>query len=96
MVQNNLAYIATSHLDAATYQLLYQLKILTTAVFSVLLLNKTLTLRQWGSLIALCAGVGLVQTSSMQSSEASDDEKRDAYVTHSTDSRPGVPKPLLD
>ncbi len=54
-----------SHLDAATYQLLYQLKILTTALFSVLLLGKSLSRQQWGSLCLLCLGVGLVQTSSV-------------------------------
>jgi UDP-sugar transporter A1/2/3 len=81
-VQNNLAYYAMTHLDAATYQLLYQLKILTTALFSVLLLNKTLSTRQWGSLMVLCLGVGLVQTSSMSSAEEegkSEDEKANSF-----------------
>nr|CAB3266231.1 UDP-N-acetylglucosamine transporter-like [Phallusia mammillata] len=60
-VQNNLLFIALSYLDAATFQISYQLKILTTALFSVLLLKKSLSSVQWGSLVFLMIGVAMVQ-----------------------------------
>ena len=53
------------NLEAATFQLLSQLKILTTALFSVLLLGKTLKAAQWGALLLLTLGVALVQLSAM-------------------------------
>lgn len=40
VVQNNLNYMAISNLDGPTFQLLYQLKILTTALFSVVMLRR--------------------------------------------------------
>ncbi|KAJ7774491.1 nucleotide-sugar transporter-domain-containing protein [Mycena maculata] len=61
VIQNNLQFVAVSNLQAATFQVSYQMKILTTAGFSVLLLRKKLTSPQWVALLFLAIGVGVVQ-----------------------------------
>ena len=69
-VQNNLLYYALSHLDAATFQVGYQVKILTTAVFSVVMLGKSLSKLQWFSLLLLTVGVAMAQLSAHASSSS--------------------------
>ena len=71
LIQNNLLYVAASNLDVATYQITYQLKILTTAMFAVTMLNKKLISTQWLSLLILIAGVAMVQLSDVKESKSS-------------------------
>jgi UDP-sugar transporter A1/2/3 len=54
-------YLAISNLPAAVYQVVYQLKILSTAIFSVVLLGKIITRGQWLSLVGLASGVAMIQ-----------------------------------
>lgn len=60
-VQKNLLYVAISNLDAAVFQVTYQAKILTTALFSVVLLRRKLSRQKIGGLLLLTMGVALVQ-----------------------------------
>ncbi|KAJ2811762.1 UDP-galactose transporter Gms1 [Coemansia furcata] len=80
-IQNNLQYVAVSLLDAATFQVTYQLKILTTALCSVLLLGTSLGAMRWVSLFALTLGIIFVQFSSTP--------------TPSTDDSAGVPSKFM-
>uniref|UniRef100_A0A914CGV2 UDP-N-acetylglucosamine transporter n=1 Tax=Acrobeloides nanus TaxID=290746 RepID=A0A914CGV2_9BILA len=80
VVQNNLLFLALSKLDAATYQVTYQLKILTTAFFSVTMLNKKLDLYKWISLLMLTGGVALVQLPKDSGSTSSDHDTSDRLI----------------
>ncbi|PLW24307.1 hypothetical protein PCANC_27005 [Puccinia coronata f. sp. avenae] len=72
VIQNNLQFIAASHLDVATFSVTYQLKILTTALCSVLILNRRLSVLKWISLFFLAIGVALVQLQNVSTSAPSD------------------------
>ncbi|EWC44786.1 hypothetical protein DRE_06424 [Drechslerella stenobrocha 248] len=76
-LQNSLQYVAVSNLDAATFQVTYQLKILTTALFSVSMLGRKLSARRWLSLVLLTVGVAIVQLPSSEPGTSS-------HVTRST------------
>ncbi|KDR73709.1 hypothetical protein GALMADRAFT_142162 [Galerina marginata CBS 339.88] len=61
VVQNSLQFVAISNLPVASFQVTYQMKILTTAAFSMVLLRKKLSSVKWLSLFFLAIGVGIVQ-----------------------------------
>ncbi|KNZ55445.1 hypothetical protein VP01_2676g2 [Puccinia sorghi] len=71
VLQNNLQYLAASNLSVPLFQITYQLKILTTALCSVLLLKRRLKKTQWISLLILTAGVAIVQLSSQPTTATS-------------------------
>jgi len=79
-VQNNLLYFALSNLDAATYQVCYQLKILTTALFSMILLKRKFTLKKWLALVLLTLGVSIVQVSGNRDDSKSASEKHSQFM----------------
>jgi UDP-sugar transporter A1/2/3 len=78
-VQNNLLYLALTNLDAATYQVCYQLKILTTALFSAVLLQRTFSCMKWISLIVLTVGVAIVQLSGSSDQHAANSDHSDHH-----------------
>lgn len=61
VIQNNLQYVAAANLDVATFTVTYQMKILTTAAFSVAMLGKKIGPTKWFALFFLAVGVGIVQ-----------------------------------
>ncbi|KAL2312796.1 UDP-galactose transporter [Schizosaccharomyces pombe] len=67
--QNNLQYVAAGNLTAASFQVTYQLKILTTAIFSILLLHRRLGPMKWFSLFLLTGGIAIVQLQNLNSDD---------------------------
>lgn len=86
LICNILAYVALSNVGPAVYTVLQQLKILTTAGFSVLLLNRFYSSTQWRALLLLILGCILVVSPTLQSgcennNTTSEEEKE--YLTQS-------------
>jgi drug/metabolite transporter (DMT)-like permease len=62
-IQNNLLYLGLGNLEASTFQILMQFRLVTTAAASVILLRRKLSSMQWCSLFILGCGVATVQLS---------------------------------
>ncbi|OCH93842.1 hypothetical protein OBBRIDRAFT_810891 [Obba rivulosa] len=85
VVQNSLQFVAISNLPVATFQVTYQMKILTTAAFSVALLRRKLGSTKWLSLFFLAIGVGIVQ---IQTATGESPVKQNMPVGSAHDSAP--------
>ena len=83
---NSLQYIGITNLDAATFQVTYQLKIIVTAVFSVLILKRSLSGRQWVSLLLLMVGVAIVSLPQADSSTLASSHHTRIYIPRSMES----------
>lgn len=59
-LQNTLQYVAVGNLDAVHFQVLSQFKILAAAVFSVIILRRTIGPKRWLALLILTLGVSVV------------------------------------
>ncbi|KAK9763466.1 hypothetical protein K7432_009817 [Basidiobolus ranarum] len=79
-IQNNLLFVALSNLEATSFQITYQMKILTTALFSVILLGKRLSRQKWFSLILLMVGVILVQLPAATKSVSATIDEEEATI----------------
>ena len=79
-VQKNLLYLAISNLDAAVFQVTYQSKILTTAVFSVLILKRKLSCQKIIGLLILTLGVALVQLDKVEANASNSYQEQKRWV----------------
>ena len=79
-IQKNLLYLAISNLDAAVFQVTYQAKILTTAVFSVLLLGRKLTYIKVAALVILFVGVAVVQADKVDENSSKSEQEQNRWV----------------
>jgi len=91
--QNNLLYLALTNLDAATYQVCYQLKILTTALFSAVMLQRRFSPTKWLSLVILTVGVAIVQLSG--SGDQHNHSDNNEHIHHETVAETGVSNRVL-
>ena len=79
LVQNSVLYIAISNLTAPMFQVTYQCKLLTTAIVSVIMLQRRYSTKQWICLTLLGLGVAIVvlgareDTSGSSAKSSSDD-----------------------
>ena len=70
-LQNNLIYVALGHLEVVSFQVLYQTKLIITAVLSVAFLGRRLTASQWLDVVLLTAGVVAVELSDASAAASS-------------------------
>ena len=83
---NSLQYVGISNLDAATFQVTYQLKIIVTAIFSVAMLGRSMSGRKWFSLVLLMIGVAIVSLPQKDAGSLASSHHTRVYVPRSIES----------
>lgn len=83
VLSNSLQYIALSNLRAATFQVTFQMKFLTTAVFALMLLKRNIAPRKWALLLLLLVGVALVQLPDVKSHMLLHDDSAHLHLSRS-------------
>lgn len=78
VIQNSCQLMAVQYLDAGTFSVLSQAKVLTTAICSVVVLRTMLSLRKWRALTLLVLGCILVQYAPTQPKVGSTESERAA------------------
>lgn len=81
LVQNSLLYVALSNLTAPLFQVTYQGKLVTTAIVSVLMLNRKYTFQQWICLVGLSVGVAIVVLGESGDKKNDDEETKDQSLS---------------
>jgi UDP-sugar transporter A1/2/3 len=76
LLQNTLLYVALSNLSAPLFQVTYQSKLLTTAIVSVIMLQRRYSPKQWVCLTALGIGVAIVVLGAQDQSKTSSDASK--------------------
>ncbi|KAJ5659837.1 hypothetical protein N7507_006288 [Penicillium longicatenatum] len=71
VLSNTLQYIALSNMRAATFQVTFQVHFLTTAIFGLVVLRRSIPARKLGLLLLLVVGVALVQMPDANSEQMS-------------------------
>jgi len=75
LMQNSLLYVAMSNLTAPMFQVTYQCKLLTTAIVSVILLQRRYNMKQWICLALLGVGVAIVVLDDKKDTSKKADDK---------------------
>lgn len=79
LVQNTLLYVAFSNLTAPIFQVTYQGKLVTTAIVSVIMLQRRYSMQQWVCLVGLSLGVAVVVLGEKKGSD-DDDKHQNLFV----------------
>lgn len=76
LVQNTLLYVALSNLTAPIFQVTYQCKLVTTAIASVFMLQRSYNVQQWICLVGISFGVAIVVLGERKADEEAKDSAK--------------------